>query len=223
MSAFDLRRVSLSVVRDLCEQHHGYRSAGRVAVEAFAVFEDGRPVAGYAWQPPPPGAAASVCPEAPEAVLALSRMVAVPRSERFLRHVSKPLRAQMKHLIDRTRWPVLVTYSDEGQGHTGYVYKCSGWTPTTRRIAAVSVDSSGARASRYSNGRTGGRVLVRHGTTWIQRWEHWACERGQAAAWMALHGWRRTPTGKRWRSGNAAMTWTKQVPLLDERAARSAK
>jgi hypothetical protein len=33
----------------------------------------------------------------------------------------------MNVLIDRTRWPVLVTYSDIGQGHTGHVYKCSGW------------------------------------------------------------------------------------------------
>ena len=212
---FDLRRVSLSVVRELCEAHHGYRSAGGLAVEAFAVFEDGRAVAGYAWQPPPPGASASVCPEEPGAVLGLSRMVAVPRSERFLRHVSKPLRVQMKTLIDRTRWPVLVTYSDEGQGHTGYVYKCSGWTATTRRAASVSVDASGARASRYSNGQTGGRALIRQGSTVIQRWEHWVCERGQAGAWMAMHGWQRTPTGKVWKSGNQAMTWTKQMPLTN--------
>jgi len=76
-------------------------------------------VAAYAWQPPPPGASRAVCPEAPEGVLALSRMVAVPRDERRLQHVSTPLRRQMRVLIDRGRWPVLVTYSDEGQGHTG--------------------------------------------------------------------------------------------------------
>lgn len=204
---FDLRRVNLDVVRVLCEAHHGYRSAGGVAVEAFAVFEDGRAVAGYAWQPPPPGAAASVCPEEPSAVLALSRMVAVPKAERALRHVSKPPRVQMKSLIDRTRWPVLVTYSDEGQGHTGYVYKCSGWTPTTRRAVRVLVDSLGARASRYSDGRTGSRALVPQGTTVIQRWEHWVCERGQAGVWMARHGWRRVPTGRRYRSGNRAFRW----------------
>ena len=151
---FDLRRVHLSIVRDLCERFHGYRSAGGVAAYAFAVFEDGLPVAAYAWQPPPPGAAKSVCPEAPHGVLALSRMVAVPKAERFLRHVSKPLRAQMKHEIDRTRWPVLVTYSDEGQGHTGYVYQCSGWEKTSRRRVEIRTDRAGARASRYSNGKT---------------------------------------------------------------------
>lgn len=206
---FDLRRVHLSIVRDLCERFHGYRSAGGVAAYAFAVFEDGLPVAAYAWQPPPPGAAKSVCPEAPHGVLALSRMVAVPKAERFLRHVSKPLRAQMKHEIDRTRWPVLVTYSDEGQGHTGYVYQCSGWEKTSRRRVEIRTDRAGARASRYSNGKTNGRQLTRAGHTFIQRWEHWACARGEAAAWIKRHGWARVPSMKVLRSGNRAATWAR--------------
>lgn len=112
--AYDIRRCSIEVVRGLCERFHIYESAGGLAVDAFAVYENGEPVAGYAWQPPPPGAAKGVCPEAPQGVLALSRMVAVPKSDRALKHVSKPLREQMKRMIDRTRWPVLVTYSDEG-------------------------------------------------------------------------------------------------------------
>jgi hypothetical protein len=203
----DLRPCSLRVVRDLCEQHHAYRSAGGVAVYAFAVYEGDRVVAVYAWQPPAPGATASVCPEAPAGVLALSRMCAVPRSARALKHISKPLRAQMRRLIDRTRWPVLVTYSDEGLGHTGHVYKCSGWTPTTRAEAPVMTLANGERASRYSNGKTGGRDLVRAGTTCIQRWEHWACRGGEAATWMHAHGWRRVPTGRRYRSGALAHRW----------------
>jgi hypothetical protein len=31
-------------------------------------------------------------------------------------------------LIDRTRWPVLLTYADSGQGHTGAIYLAAGWT-----------------------------------------------------------------------------------------------
>lgn len=31
-------------------------------------------------------------------------------------------------LIDRDRWPVLVTYADTGQGHTGTIYKATNWT-----------------------------------------------------------------------------------------------
>lgn len=204
-----LEPVSIDVVRDLCQQHHGYASAGRVAVYAWAVIEDGRPVAAYAWQPPPPGCAKSVCPEAPQAVLALSRMVAVPKAQRRLKHVSKPLLRQMKHLIDRTRWPVLVTFSDEGQGHTGYVYQCSGWTPTTRRRVPVKVNLVGDRTSRYSNGVTGDRRLISDGYTWVQRWEHWACDPGQAAAHLEWYGWRRQPISRRWASGAQGGAWVR--------------
>lgn len=216
---FDLRPVSLEVVRGLCEQYHGYKSAGGVAVYAFGVYEGERAVAAYAWQPPPPGAAKNICPEAPQLVLALSRMVAVPREERRLKHISKPLMVQMKRLIDRTRWPVLVTYSDEGEGHTGYVYKCSGWAPTERRSVSTALDASGARASRYSNGKTGGRVLQRGEDTVIQRWEHWVCSREAAPTWLERHGWRRELTGRVWRSGNPAHRWVKDAPLVQSDAA----
>lgn len=224
--SFALRPCSLDEVRALCEAHHGYASAGSVAVYAFGVTEwdsrlqattTERIVAAYAWQPPPPGASASVCPEAPHGVLALSRMVAVPKAERALKHISKPLRRQMKHLIDRTRWPVLVTYSDEGEGHTGYVYQCSGWEKTTR--AQVNVyERDGKRASAYSNGGFGRRELDAVGKTWVQRWEHWVCERGEAGKWMGAHGWERIALkGRVWRSGNQAFTFRRratQMPLL---------
>lgn len=31
-------------------------------------------------------------------------------------------------MIDRQTWPVLVTYADTGQGHTGAIYKATNWT-----------------------------------------------------------------------------------------------
>lgn len=211
-TTYDLREVPLSCVRALCERFHGYGSAGNASVYAFGVWEGNEMIAGYAWQPPPPGAARAVCPEAPQGVLALSRMVAVPRDQRRLNHVSRPLRRQMRRLIDRTRWPVLLTYSDEGQGHTGHVYKCSGWEETTRESRPYFVDGNGRRASSYSNGRHGSRALQRGGTTTIQRWEHWACGRGEAADWMTQHGWQRVPIpGKRWRSGNQAFTYRQRA------------
>lgn len=201
----------LGVVRDLCERFHGYGSVGNNSTYGFAVWEDERPVAAYIWQPPAPGAARNVCPEAPHAVLALSRMVAVPREERHLRHVSRPLRRQMRVLIDRTRWPVLVTYSDEGQGHTGHVYKCSGWMPTRRSRRPVFVDKQGRRVSSYSNGKHDTSRVKRDGWTWVQRWEHWACERGMAHVWLDANGWRRVPIpGAKWRSGNQAYTYLQE-------------
>lgn len=213
--SYIIREISLGDVRALCEQFHGYGSAGGASVYCWGVHEDGRLVAAYSWQPPPPGAAKAVCPEAPQGVLALSRMVAVPREARALNHVAKPLRHQMRHLIDRGRWPVLLTYSDEGQGHTGHAYKCSGWEKTSKASRPFYLNSDGRRASTYSNGRHGSRELTRGGNTTIQRWEHWACQRGQAAAWMVGHGWLRLPVeGKVWRSGNVAHTYQQAAWVL---------
>jgi len=200
----------------MIERYHGYRSMGNQLTYCFAVYEKGLPVAAFAWQPPPPGAAKAVCPEAPFGVLSLSRMVAVPHEERSLKHISRPLRRQMRVLIDRTRWPVLVTYSDEGQGHTGHVYKCSGWLQTVRSERPVFETEDGRRASSYANGLNGSRDLKASGNTWVQRWEHRACAPGKAAKWMAAHGWRRLPVpGKRWANGQQAYTYSKDgyVPI----------
>ena len=207
---YDLRHCSRTVVEDLCARYHAYQGAGKCSTYCFAVFENNRPVAAFAWQPPPPGAAKAICPEAPQGVLALSRMVAVDRSERRLKHISKPLRRQMLWLLDRTRWPALVTYSDESVGHTGHVYLCSGWEKTLRAQRAVFQTEDGRRASKYANGLSGSRNLIASGYAWIQRWEHWACRRGSAGEWMQAHGWARVAIeGKKWKSGSQAYTYTK--------------
>lgn len=209
---YTLIPMSLDDVRCLIEENHGYGTVGNVATYVFGVVEQSgaRVVAAYVWQPPAPGAAKSVCPEEPAAVLSLSRMAAVPRSDRELRHVSTPLRRQMRDLIDRSRWPVLVTYHDEGQGHCGHVYRCSGWTPTMRARRAVFQDSSGRRVSKYSNGADRSSELVRVGDTWLQRWERWACEPGKVKEHMLKGGWERVPIkGKAWRSGNQAFEFVK--------------
>lgn len=203
--SYDMRPCTLKEVRALCLKYHGYKSVGSNATYAFAVYENRKPVAVYVWQPPPPGAAKSVCPECPEGVLALSRMVAVPKEQRQLRHISKPLRRQMRMLIDRTRWPVLITYSDESMGHTGHVYKCSGWEKTRVSLRPTFIDKNGARVSSYSNGHHDTSELTRNGTVRMQRWEHWICERGKAALHMQENGWVKIKIrGKTWRSGNPA-------------------
>lgn len=194
-----------SIVKEMVEKHHGYKAIGSASF-CFAVYEDDVPVAAFSWLPPPPQTAKSVCPEAPFAVLGLSRMVAVPKAERKLKHISKPLMKQMKQLLDRTRWPVLVTFSDESQGHNGYVYQCSGWEKTTSRIAKVFEDEHGARQSKYSNGSINNRVdLKLTGMKFIQRWEHWVCPRGMALDHLTKNGWERCLLpGKFYTSGNQA-------------------
>lgn len=202
----DIRPCKLIDVRELVERYHGYGSMSNWVSHAFAVYEAGRIVAAFAWQPPPMGAAKSACPEAPLGVLALSRMVAVPKTERKLKHISKPLIFQSRNLIDRTRWPVLITYSDESQGHTGYVYQCAGWEKTIRRATPIYEDARGARVSRFRGGVTNNlEGLTFKGKAYIQRWENWACNKGAASTHMRTAGWERVPIpGKVWKSGNPA-------------------
>lgn len=211
MAAYDIRRVTPTDVAPIFNKYHGYKKIGAQNAYTFAVFEGEKIVAAFVWGPPAPGAAKNICPEEPQAVLALRRMVAVPKTDRLLKHISKPLMVQMKTLIDRTRWPVLVTYADLGQGHTGYVYQCSGWEQVgAPRAVTHTVDEAGARVSLYSNGATSKSAkdniaAGRRVQTEIVRFEHWACPRGGAADWWAAHGWIRRPIpGKVWKSGNQA-------------------
>lgn len=205
--SYDLRPCKPSEVEHLFKEYHGYKSgAGNFPTYCFAVFESGKPVAAFTWKVPAPGAAKSVCPACPNGVLALSRMVAVPREQRKLKHISKPLRRQMKFLIDRTRWPVLITYADEGEGHNGFVYKCSGWTPTLRAQRNVAIGPNGERVSTYTNGGRSKFEVV--GKTWLQRFEDWACTPDEVGTWLEDHGWERVPIpGKVWKSGNSAGRW----------------
>ncbi len=205
--SYDLRPCFLWQVRKLCEVYHGYKSTGNVAVYSFGVFEDDKIVAGFLWQPPAPGAAKSVSKHEPAIVLALSRMVAIPKVERKLNHISKPLRRQMKVLIDRERWPILITYSDSSLGHTGHVYKCSGWQKTRKSYNTIYEDNEGNRRSKYNAGETSDLFLNKVGVAEIQRWEHWICQKDETKTWLEEHNFRRVPiAGKVWKSGNQAFT-----------------
>lgn len=202
---FDLRaNVPVRDVDILCARFHAYGGGARVSTYSFGVYESDALIAAYTWNPPAPGVGLSMCPEEPQAVLALTRMVAVPRTERVLKHVSKPLMRQMKTEIDRGRWPVLVTYSDASVGHNGYVYQCSGWTKSGTRKVDVYQTPDGVRVSKYSNGKTDVSRYERIGKAEITRWEHRVCQAGKEAEWMQRHGWVREKLNRVWRSGKPA-------------------
>ena len=217
ISPFNIQRIGIEDALPLLERFHKYKGAGGTATYALGVIESNVVVAAFLWQPPAFGAAKSACPEAPHGVLALSRMVALPKSERRLKHISKPLKRIMRDHIDRVRWPVLITYSDEGAGHTGYVYQCSGWEATRRSVAKCYEDANGQRSSVYSSaGRTAGKGGLKFvGNTHIQRWEHWSCERGEAARRIESGGWKRELTGGKWRNGAAAGRWVRSSPTSE--------
>ena len=211
--SFEIRSITRTEALPLFQRYHGYKSMGGVCTYLFGVLERGSVVAAFAWQPPAAGCARSVLPDASYGVLCLSRMVAVPKEERNLRHLSKPLRFQMRNLIDRGRWPALVTFSDEGLGHTGHVYKCSGWKKTSRKKRSQFMDKEGRRTAPYSDGKKV-EGLIKVGVAYIQRWEKHAVPPEEAAGWIEANGWQREAIpGKFWSSGNQAYRMSKQQSM----------
>lgn len=112
---------------DLIERAHYAGGAPNTSVARHALVRSGDPdeLHGVAlWLPPTRPAAVSVDPGNPRGVLALSRLVVldhVPRNgASFL--LSRSMRA-----IDRERWPTLLTYADTRHGHTGAIYRATGW------------------------------------------------------------------------------------------------
>jgi hypothetical protein len=202
-------RGAMADILPLLREHHAYEGGGAVA-DVWVCREGGRVVAGWAWNPPAPGAANRYAPACPASVLGLSRMVAIPKAERSWQ-ISKPLLWLMRHGLDRGRWPVLLTYSDAGAGHLGLAYMASRWKRGETTVAEVYEDSTGARRCPRVRGgqRVEGLILV--GETQVTAWTHRACPAGQEAAHMAAHGWRAVPIpGRSWRSGAPRMTWTRE-------------
>lgn len=199
-----IREIDLAQAADLVQQYHGYKGSGCTCTYAFGYFSpSGDLVAAWIWLPPAPGSARSVSPGDPRGALALSRMIAIPKADRpFFPHISKGLREIQKRHIDRDRWPVLVTYSDAGQGHTGYVYQCAGWTKEGSRPAQT-LTLNGVRVSRYSAGRSRTPEGAEIGSTEITRWTHRVTPKGTEAAWLARN-FKEEGTGRRWRSGAEA-------------------
>jgi hypothetical protein len=76
------------------------------------------------WLPPTRRAAEAVAGDEWGGVLSLSRLAVSPDAPR---NAASFLLATSMRLLDRGRWPVLLTYADTHQGHTGAIYKATGW------------------------------------------------------------------------------------------------
>jgi hypothetical protein len=76
------------------------------------------------WIPPTRAAAEKVAGTDWEGVLCLSRLVVAPEVPT---NGASFLLGRSMRLIDRDRWPVLLTYADTRLGHTGAIYKATNW------------------------------------------------------------------------------------------------
>lgn len=106
-----------------------YSKSGPNTGQTFGLFPaDSSPSMLYGaalWLPPTRRAAEAVAGEDWRGVLSLSRLAVDPDMPR---NAASFLLARSMRLLDRQRWPVLLTYADGAQGHTGAIYRATGWT-----------------------------------------------------------------------------------------------
>ena len=76
------------------------------------------------WLPPTRRSAEKVAGDDWHGVLSLSRLVVDPE---LPTNGASLLLGRSMRLIDRKRWPVLVTFADTNQGHTGAIYRATNW------------------------------------------------------------------------------------------------
>lgn len=122
--------VTQSAATEAVECWHYAQGCPNTSVERHGLFRHGEwfnaELHGVAmWLPPTRKAAETVAGEEWRKVLCLTRLVVAPdvpaNGASFL------LGASMR-LVDRERWPWLLTYADSSQGHTGSIYRATNWT-----------------------------------------------------------------------------------------------
>ena len=126
---WEVRPVAISVARRIVEAHHYARGTPNTGVAIHGLFRAGEVwdenCQGVAWWLPPTHVAAEATyPANWQGVLSLSRLVILPGVPA---NACSFLLARSRKLIDSVRWPCLVTYADEGQGHTGAIYRADNW------------------------------------------------------------------------------------------------
>jgi len=110
------------------------------------------------WIPPTRGAAeaalvkAGADPAEWREVLSLSRLAIAAKVGT---NGASFLLGRSMRLIDRTRWPWLLTYADRNHGHTGAIYRATNWTDQGEVAAGdVWTTPDGAQRGRKRGGRT---------------------------------------------------------------------
>lgn len=151
---YEVRDIPVSLARQLCRWEHYTRGGSNSATFCHGLVhrETNRTDGAAWWIPPTKDAAAAVFPEGEwTRVLCLHRLVVMPgvptNGASFL--LGRSIR-----LVRRSgRWDCLVTYADEGEGHTGAIYLATNWEP--RGVTA--------RESRWVDPQTGRHVARKAG------------------------------------------------------------
>lgn len=113
--------------REFIERTHYTSSSPNTAVARHALLpaEEEKLMGVALWLPPTRVAAESVARDNWRGVLALSRLCI---TDGMPTNSASFLLGRSMRMLDRNRWPTLLTYADTRQGHTGAIYKATNWT-----------------------------------------------------------------------------------------------
>lgn len=152
-AGWEVRTVPLAVARELVEAHHYAAGGSNTATYRHGLFMRGIDVCfGVAWWiPPTKSAALATYPPNWRGVLNLSRLVVAPGVPK---NAATFLLAASRRMIDREKWPCLVTYADEWRGHTGKIYELDNWTPAGRTKPEATYVLNGRMLARKAGPKT---------------------------------------------------------------------
>lgn len=148
---------SLALCQEMIRRHHYSRGGANTATFRHGLFSRDNPLLcqGVAWWIPPTKVAAQATwPHGDwRRVLSLSRLVVAPGVPRG--GASFLLGGSIRLIRASGEWDCLVTYADEGQGHTGAIYLASNWTPAGATTPETTwVDATGRLVARKRGPRT---------------------------------------------------------------------
>ncbi len=153
---WEVSSVSIATARSLVKRIHYAGGASNTRTYLHGLFPVGefweRSCKGIAWWiPPTKDAAHATYPDNWQGVLALSRFVLVPD---LPDNAASFLLGRSIRLIDRRRWPCLVTYADEWQGHVGTIYRATNWREVGKTKPERTYVKRGRMVSRKAGGKT---------------------------------------------------------------------
>lgn len=144
---------SLQQAQALVAAHHYAGGGANTATCRHGLYRVGsdEPVGVAWWIPPTKSAALATYPERWTGVLALSRLVIAPGVPK---NAATFLLSRSVKLIDRAKWPCLVTYADEWRGHSGGIYKAAGWSYVGRTKPERTYTLNGRMTARKAGPKT---------------------------------------------------------------------
>ena len=119
-----VRDADIKQARKMIVEYHYAKGCANTAVAVHGLFDCIGDLCGVAWWMPPIRAAAAAAYHDPTKVLALSRLVIAPGVPK---NACSFLISRSIKMIDKNKWPCLVTYADSWQGHRGTIYKATNW------------------------------------------------------------------------------------------------